>query len=391
MKTITYSLRNNETNSDQYYSDIARFTDSILLEAQRQFSPVIKSYMRHLEKKGTEKLRSEGEYIYEFISMGVYWRTYGAWAQKLNPFVGYLLIKLYSLRRKYRPVKKYIDSLRGLLSTVFLAPEIKGDSLPEISFSSLKKLFLWLEATGEFNEEVKRFRMWKEYFDSSEENILNCLKENAEFAEWFELKSEIMLGGYTGNVKRFREEQLESHKWKEDYIFCGRKKVEYHLGMFGAEVMNRAFLPDFRNTSQKAVLLPACMRLHNGEKCKARKKSLDLICTGCSSSCRINQYSKLGRKHGFEVHIIPHSSDFTSWLKRFGENRNVGVVGVACILNLITGGLEMKELDIAAQCVLLDYCGCKSHWDKEGIQTDINADELLRVLEAEKEDLAMAV
>ncbi|MCU7511471.1 MAG: DUF116 domain-containing protein [Ignavibacteria bacterium] len=389
MKAITYSLRNDEENSDKYYSDIERFTDSILLEAERQFLPVVKSYMKYLENSRKEKLRSVNEYMYEFLSLGVYWRTYGSGAQKLNPFIGHLLVKLYNLRGKFRSVKKYIDSLRGVLSTFFLVPE--ESSLPQIDLSKLEKLLLWLEATGEFKEEVKRFKMWKEYFDSSEEETINYMKENAAFADWFELKSEIMLGCYTGNVKSFQQNQLEGHKWTEDYIFCRRKKVEYHLGMFGAEIMNRAFLTGFRKTSGKAVLLPACMRLHNDEKCRAKKKSLDLICTACSNDCRINRYSRLGKKYGFEVHIIPHSSDFTSWLKTWGMNKNTGVVGVACILNLITGGLEMKGLDIAAQCVLLDYCGCSNHWHKEGIETDINADELLRVLEIEKEELALAV
>ncbi|MGE5438779.1 MAG: hypothetical protein ACM3UR_02920, partial [Bacteroidota bacterium] len=159
MKAITYSLRNDEENSDKYYSDIERFTDSILLEAERQFLPVVKSYMKYLENSRMEKLRSVNEYMYEFLSLGVYWRTYGSGAQKLNPFIGHLLVKLYNLRGKFRSVKKYIDSLRGVLSTFFLVPE--ESSLPQIDLSKLEKLLLWLEATGEFKEEVKRFKMWK--------------------------------------------------------------------------------------------------------------------------------------------------------------------------------------------------------------------------------------
>jgi hypothetical protein len=29
--------------------------------------------------------------------------------------------------------------------------------------------------------------------------------------------------------------------------------------------------------------------------------------------------------------------------------------------------------------VLLDYCGCRYHWHKAGIPTDINFDQLLQV------------
>jgi hypothetical protein len=80
------------------------------------------------------------------------------------------------------------------------------------------------------------------------------------------------------------------------------------------------------------------------------------------------------------VYVIPHSSDFTKWLERWKDTREVGVVGVACVLNLFTGGYEMKDLNIPSQCVLLDYCGCQNHWHHEGIPTDIDQKQLLQTL-----------
>jgi hypothetical protein len=99
-----------------------------------------------------------------------------------------------------------------------------------------------------------------------------------------------------------------------------------------------------------------------------------------------------GIEKGYEVHIIPHSSDFTTWLKKFAVGKDIGIIGVACPLNLITGGLELKSLNVPAQCLLLDYCGCKSHWNKKRIPTNINPNELGRILQVEEnEDLSKAM
>jgi hypothetical protein len=62
-------------------------------------------------------------------------------------------------------------------------------------------------------------------------------------------------------------------------------------------------------------------------------------------------------------------------------NKDTGVVGVACVLNLISGGWLLDGMGISAQCVLLDYCGCKNHWSRENIPTEINIKQLKKVLD----------
>jgi hypothetical protein len=48
----------------------------------------------------------------------------------------------------------------------------------------------------------------------------------------------------------------------------------------------------------------------------------------------------------------------------------------------------MKALDIAAQCVLLDYCGCKNQWDNGGISTALNINELMRIINGQEVNFA---
>jgi hypothetical protein len=118
------------------------------------------------------------------------------------------------------------------------------------------------------------------------------------------------------------------------------------------------------------------MREKSPQQCQAKQIDLDWQCTLCSASCRIAELTRRGRNEGFGVHIIPHSSDFTTWLNRWAKDKGIGVVGVACPLNLITGGLELRGLNIPSQCVPLDYCGCTNHWHDTGIPTDLDEKEL---------------
>ncbi|NJK98458.1 MAG: DUF116 domain-containing protein [Bacteroidales bacterium] len=53
---------------------------------------------------------------------------------------------------------------------------------------------------------------------------------------------------------------------------------------------------------------------------------------------------------------------------------------MACVLNLLKGGYEMQKLNIPSQCVFLDYCGCQKHWHKNGIPTDLNSNQLQKIV-----------
>lgn len=389
MQTITYSLINDAENSDYYYHDVAYLTDNIFLKAEKELFPVIFKYMSYLEGKSLEILRTKEEYLFDLLNAGTIWRIYYKEASNLTYPEYFVLANLYKLRLKNKKLKPAIDWFRGKMGTYSLRKVNMGRKLEFLSIKTYTKIIRWMEATGEFREDFKRLKLFKLFLKSiPKEKAKDYLERIIQFSGRFEFEAGTILKQYTANVDRYLDESYKEHLGKEDVIFCGRKEAEYHLSMVGAELMNRAFKAKFRSTKQKAVLLPACMKLLPDEKCKAKKISLDYVCTGCSPDCKINKYTSIGREMGFEVHIIPHSSDFTKWLNTFAVGKDIGVVGVACPLNLITGGLELKSLNIAAQCILTDYCGCKTHWDKEGFPTDINFDELERIISGNTKTIA---
>ncbi|MER2014473.1 MAG: hypothetical protein ABS871_07585, partial [Methanobrevibacter sp.] len=61
---------------------------------------------------------------------------------------------------------------------------------------------------------------------------------------------------------------------------------------------------------------------------------------------------------------------------RSEDKDELGIVGVTCVLNLISGGWKSKNLSIPPQCVLLEHVACKNHWLDEDIYGKINDDVL---------------
>ena len=84
-------------------------------------------------------------------------------------------------------------------------------------------------------------------------------------------------------------------------------------------------------------------------------------------------------KQGFDVVVIPHSSDLSRWAPKKGEPVT-GVVASACLSVLVQGGWELKRYGVPAQCVLLNECGCRKHWHREGFPTGLDIRELKKIV-----------
>lgn len=381
-EVITYSLIENDINSDQYYKDIAVFSTKVLENGEKTLGKILNNYIDYIKNNNLEKVRSKEEYLLEILNLGVLWQIYSDDASELLELPKIILNELVELRKHGGVIKSGTDFARGILSTIFLKTNDNLNSDININKYNYKKFINWLKATGEFIETVKRFDNLEKYFNTLEEEQLSeVFASMLTFSIWFSAKSEQILGKYTSNVEIFLETKYESHRFKEDFVFCGRQRVEYHLNMAGAEILNRAFRKDFLNTKFKKLLLPICIRLKPEGQCKAVLKEEGYICSECSNQCAVNELTKLGQTYNFEVLAIPHeSSAFKGGKVEYGK---VGIVGVACVLNLLNGGWKARSLDLVPQCVILDYCGCKQHWHENGIVTGINVKELKRVFNIE--------
>ena len=383
IEVITYSLRDGHKRSDAYYRDVAAFTDQVLAEIKDRTAPLVAAFQAYVEETGRETPRSRPEYTLELLTLGVLWHVYAGRALDLATTPGRVLAYLVRARQRGGRLKPAIDLLRGALGRFLLSSPGRRrmeTSLPALEH--LDRLLAWLSASDSFSQEAKRLHAWRDFLaDQPPAQALAHLETAIALAAWFEERSEEVLGRYTPHVEQFLAQTHPGYRWREDAVFCGRRRVEYHLNMVGTEILNRAFREAFLATARKVVLAPPCMRAQPDGVCQARPTPFGERCAGCTSGCRVHQATKLGEKHGFEVLIMPHELFvFSSGAVEPVNGSTVGVVGISCVLTNPSGGWETKGLGIPAQGVLLDYCGCPWHWHKQGFPTDINLRQLLTVV-----------
>lgn len=376
MEEITYYLCKDSDNSNLFYEKLSSFTEEVEEDIYNICGEYAKDFMKFLSMNNIEYLRSESEYYLDILMMGVLWKSYINRALGLKKIPRDILIIL-SFLRKYGTLKHIVDFKRGIMETIFLNNQYFR--VIELNIKNFKKLIYYLEATGEYKEEVKRLKLWEQYFIVKGDSITRkILSSSLDVEECFKYKAKKNLGCYTEKVNDFLYRAENKYKYREDYISCRKSELEYFFNMVGAEIMNKSYRELFLASKEKRLLLPACMRAKDENICKAIKTEEGYICSNCTKSCNVNKYDNLGKEYNFKVYIIPHESSISMTNKfQYGD---IGIIGVACIINLISGGFKARNLDLIPQCVFLDYCGCKAHWHESGIITDINKDKLLHTL-----------
>lgn len=374
---ITYSLKAGKETD--YYQAIGIFTNEVIQKLNSEAGHIVSDFKTFIVKNQVEHPRSKVEYSLELLVLGILWRVYLAKALTLNEVPKFLMTSLTAFREKSKLFRGIVNYFKGFLGELWLLKESKADNV-KFDTSNFKKLLEWLAATGEFKQEVNRLQSWYSYLGMKSAAASSATIGFAvNLAKWFEKRSNREIGYFTERVNDFLINDYNQYKYQEDNIFCGRSRVEYHMNMVGAEILNRAFREDFISTEEKRVLLPVCLRFQSEANCQATSSQNGQQCTGCTTQCKVNDLSQMGEKHGFQVQIIAHQS--TAFQKDKIEPNKVGIVGIACVLNLLAGGWQAKDLGLVPQCVLLDYCGCKSHWHDSGLVTDINYVQLKNILQ----------
>ena len=327
--------------TENYYNNIKSFGDDFI-EFSKEFN------------------FKDGEEALEALCIGVYWYLYGTTALDLNSNIHQALANLAEYRRAFPEDKIFIDELRGKLLTRFLFKPFKKNN-EELTKDNLELLINFLEATGDYMDQIPHFR-----------NFSHDLDDCITLTKWFCKNSDEYLGEYTSNLEKYFENNGPSHLMEEDVIFYHGHELEYHLNMLGAEILNREFKKDYDARQRKAILLPSCMKI-NPRKCKSEETNLGDACTFCNPKCNVCKITKEYENH--EVYMISHESTaFKGATKK--DLDELAIVGITCVLNLISGGWKSTNLSIPPQCVLLEHVACKNHWLEEDIQAKIDNEQL---------------
>lgn len=368
---ITYSLNADAPDSDDYYSAVSVFADDWLGAALPSLADLAAGFRAERARRGAPD-RSPASCALDLLALGVLLRQHGGESARLPGWGEGLLRGLLALQERWPKAEAMVKAARGLAYR--LARLLGGGAGRE---SDMGALLAWLEAIGE-NTPAERFAEWWDYFQRhgiEAETLDRC----RQMADDFAVSSLHRLGKFTGQVEAFLTSEAPRHRWRYDAALLNRSRLEYHLGMLGSEILNREFRRAFLSSPRKIVILPPCMRAQPESKCKAVMTKFGERCAACTSSCRVHQVTKLGEKHGFDVFMIPDE------LRVFGGDGGrggLGVLGVSCVLTNWTGGWDAERIGVPAQGLLLDYVGCKYHWDAKGFPTDLNLHQLIELLGA---------
>ncbi len=316
--------------SDDYYEVVDRLAKETEQRLNQELEEIIHSFLAEGAIQTAQSLRSISEYSLELLYIGV-------------------LSRSYSLSEE-------------------------GDGLGQ-----LVTLSAWLGNTGEFDEITERLLAWISYWKRVGGFHQDFKKIQYE-AVCFIKKAEELLYPCTKQIPEFIRKAADSYRDREDVILVTRSINEYYINMVGAQILNLVYRKEFKQADRVYIFVPGCMAARF-DQCQAEKSDMGYTCIGCTPDCPIYKTTCLGQHYQAETVIVYHSSAL--YHTRVSKNNGkYGVVGIACVLNLISGGLKARDLGYVPQCVVLNYCGCRQHWSREGLVTDINRERLEETLSA---------
>lgn len=183
------------------------------------------------------------------------------------------------------------------------------------------------------------------------------------------------LAEYTARVAGHLKELPLTKSWDRTIAM---REEEYHLAMLEVELTNRLNVGSFRQCGTRLAFLPHC--LHDlAADCHSVKRGEDYICKGCSKNCNVNAVSKLLRRHGVMPYIWM-TANLRALFKRLRkEGKKVGVIGVACIPELMHGMRMCMRAGVPVVGVPLDANRCARWWGEFHPNT-INLRELETLL-----------
>ena len=138
VEIITYSLTNEQKNSDRYYQDIAAFADTVIKTARDKTGGILQPFQEHIQQQNLEILRTEQEYLFEYLTLGMLYKIYAGEALGLAQPTRKVLSWLYAMRTKYRTFKPLFDWFRGKLAGLLVRPKPQKPAGTSAGF-----FFLW--------------------------------------------------------------------------------------------------------------------------------------------------------------------------------------------------------------------------------------------------------
>jgi hypothetical protein len=154
---------------------------------------------------------------------------------------------------------------------------------------------------------------------------------------------------------------LEGLRFADRWGTLATTEEQYHLYMVEIELTNRIFLAGFHASERRLAFLPHCLR-DLSANCLAAQRDLDYVCKGCTNECNVNQVSKSLRRHGIKPYIWMTANLRALFRRMNKKGESLGVLGIACIPELVRGMRMCKKYGIPVVGIPLDANRCARWW-----------------------------
>lgn len=166
--------------------------------------------------------------------------------------------------------------------------------------------------------------------------------------------------GVFDRIDTFVETAAQDQSDRDDHELRRTPKQFYLLEAINYRVYDKHNRKLFNATGDTLIILPDCLSLHNPDCEKTDGKWGD-ECMECTPECQTYQVAQLAAGYGAQVFYSKRKlgEQLTHYKDR---RRNLGVIGVACLLMLADGMRTAMDLGLPVRGVPLDFCGC-DHWN----------------------------
>jgi hypothetical protein len=154
---------------------------------------------------------------------------------------------------------------------------------------------------------------------------------------------------------------------------------QYHLYMLEIELTNRINRNAFLISDRKISLQPYCLQDFSVD-CKATKDGFDTRCRMCSGKCYQHLASRILKEHHVDSYIWMGASIKREARKTRATHQSFGILGIACIPELVWGMRKCRKYQIPAVGIPLNANRC-IRWFGEFHQNSVDLTALRELVQ----------
>jgi hypothetical protein len=184
------------------------------------------------------------------------------------------------------------------------------------------------------------------------------------------------LAEYLTGLRQHLKEVSPHKLFTDKELFTSRE--QYYLYMVEFELVNRVHRDKFLEAGYRIALLPYCLK-ETQTGCKASPDEIDHVCRGCIKTCAIHKLSRMLRDHGVHPYILSRGSLKSIFSKLLRKHGSIGVLGIACMVELIQGMRYCMKANLPVMGIPLNANRCP-RWMGDFLETSVDLPALERIL-----------